>query len=173
VARAFQDDPAWSWVFPDAERRARMLPVVFENALRLESMRGHLHVHDDHAVAIWVPPRAPRATLVQTVRSGIALLPLRLRPGERLRLRRYLTACAELHERELESAWYLSGLAVDPDRQGNGIGAALLRWGLDRGRVGLLTSKRANVGYYERFGLRVVGEASSGDGPPQMWAMLS
>jgi ribosomal protein S18 acetylase RimI-like enzyme len=173
TARAFQDDPAWAWVFPDAERRARILPVVFEHALRLESMRGNLHSIDDVALAIWIPPKAPRATLAQTLRSGIAFVPLRLRPGERLRLRRYLSACAALQKRDLGGVWYLSGLAVDPARQREGLGTSLLRWGLERGRVGLLTSNRANLRYYERFGFRVVGEAWDRDGPPQMWAMLS
>jgi len=29
LARAFFDDPAWVWLLPDAERRARLLPWLF------------------------------------------------------------------------------------------------------------------------------------------------
>ena len=29
LARAFHDDPAWVWLIPDAERRARLLPWLF------------------------------------------------------------------------------------------------------------------------------------------------
>ena len=29
LARAFQDDPAWVWLIPDAGRRARLLPWLF------------------------------------------------------------------------------------------------------------------------------------------------
>jgi ribosomal protein S18 acetylase RimI-like enzyme len=173
VARAFHDDPAWIWVLPDEERRSALLPYLFERALRLESLRGHIHAEADVAVAIWIPPGAPRPTLLQTVRSGLVLAPLRLRAGERLRLRRYLRACADLQQRDLADVWYLSGLAVDPERQRQGIGSALLRWGLGRGRVGLLTSNRANIRFYERFGLRVVGEFWERNGPPRMWTMRS
>ena len=30
LARAFQDDPAWSWVIPDPRRRAVLLPWLFK-----------------------------------------------------------------------------------------------------------------------------------------------
>jgi ribosomal protein S18 acetylase RimI-like enzyme len=158
-------------VFPDEERRAALLPYLFERALRLESLRGHLQTDGESGVAIWVPPGARRPTLLQTARSGLVLAPLRLRASERLRLRRYLRACADLQQRDLAEVWYLSGLAVDPERQGRGIGSELLRWGLQRGRVGLLTSNRANIRFYERFGLRVVGEFWERDGPARMWSM--
>ncbi len=160
-------------MFPDEERRAALLPFLFERALRLESLRRHLHSDGDAGVAIWIPPGARRATLLQTARSGIVLAPLRLRAGERLRLRRYLRACADLQQRDLFDVWYLSGLAVEPGRQRHGIGSALLRWGLRRGPVGLLTSNRENVRFYERFGLRIVGEFWDRDGPPRMWTMRS
>ena len=29
LARAFQSDPAWVWLIPDAERRKRLLPWLF------------------------------------------------------------------------------------------------------------------------------------------------
>jgi len=173
VARAFHDDPAWIWILPDEDRRSALLPYLFERALRLESLRGHVHADGDSGVAIWIPPGAPRPTLLQTARSGLVLAPLRLRAGERLRLRRYLRACADLQQRDLADVWYLSGLAVDPDRQRQGIGSELLRWGLRHGRVGLLTSNRANIRFYERSGLRVVGEFWDRDGPPRMWTMRS
>jgi ribosomal protein S18 acetylase RimI-like enzyme len=173
VARAFRVDPAWVWVFPEEDRREAMLPFLFERALRLESFRGHVERAGDAGVAIWIPPEAGSATISQTIRSGLALAPLRLRPAERHRLRRYLSACAELQRRDLSGVWYLSGLAVDPSRQGEGIGSSLLESGLRRGRVGLLTSERANLRFYERFGLRVVGEGWNREGPPRMWTMLS
>jgi GNAT superfamily N-acetyltransferase len=158
-------------VFPDEERRVALLPYLFERALRLESLRGYLQTDGESGVAIWVPPGARRPTLLQAARSGLVLAPRRLRSDERARLRRYLRACADLQQRDLADVWYLSGLAVDPERQGEGIGSELLRWGLQRGRVGLMTSNRANVRFYERFDLRVVGEFWEREGPPRMWSM--
>jgi predicted N-acetyltransferase YhbS len=56
--------------------------------------------------------------------------------------------------------WYLSHLGVDPDRQGHGLGSALLR-AMPPTRDGLpayLECKPAHVGYYARFGFAVSGE---------------
>ncbi len=132
-----------------------MLPYLFERALRLESLRGHVETAGGAGVAIWIPPRAPRATIAQILRSGLAFAPLRLRPGERLRLRRYLAACAELHRRDLADSWYLSGLAVDPERQGEGIGSSLLEEGLRKGTCRALDEQSR-----ERAVLRALRTAS-------------
>jgi predicted N-acetyltransferase YhbS len=72
--------------------------------------------------------------------------------------------------------WYLDQIGVDPARQGEGIGGALIRFGLDRARADevpafLETAIAANVGYYERFGFRVTVH---GDAPlegPHIWFM--
>ena len=34
LARAFQDDPAWVWLLPDTERRARLLPWLWGGVRR-------------------------------------------------------------------------------------------------------------------------------------------
>jgi len=75
-----------------------------------------------------------------------------------------------------EPLWYLDALAVDPSRQAKGIGGALLRFGLELGeRDGtgafLETSRERNVGYYERFGFRVVDEGDAPGGGPHIWFM--
>ena len=35
LARAFQDDPAWSWIVPGAARRAKALPPLFRLGFEL------------------------------------------------------------------------------------------------------------------------------------------
>ncbi|EKG13338.1 hypothetical protein MPH_09620 [Macrophomina phaseolina MS6] len=58
--------------------------------------------------------------------------------------------------------WYLAGLATHPDYQGNGLGAALVRWGLEQAeKDGLpvyLEATPAGAPLYKRLGFEVVEE---------------
>jgi GNAT superfamily N-acetyltransferase len=69
---------------------------------------------------------------------------------------------------------FLSGLAVEPARQREGIGGALLEAGVARHPdvpALLLTNSAANVRFYERHGFEVVGDEPMPEGVPT-WAML-
>jgi ribosomal protein S18 acetylase RimI-like enzyme len=65
---------------------------------------------------------------------------------------------------EAERLW-IENVAVDPGRQGRGLGRALLRFADDEARrrrlprLGLLTNERyvANIAMYERYGYREIG----------------
>jgi GNAT superfamily N-acetyltransferase len=175
MARAFHDDPAGRWVVPDAERRRSVLPSLFVAGLRLESLRGNIvRTSDGAGVAIWVPPASPPPTRAQLLRSGIPFTPLRLRRAERPRLQRYLRANFELRSSALPAdCWLLSGVAVEPDRQRQGLGSALIDRVTRRGvPCGLLTSLPENIPFYERRGFAVVSERADPDGTLRMWAML-
>jgi GNAT superfamily N-acetyltransferase len=163
------------WVVPDDERRRSVLPTLFTAGLRLESMRGNIVRSTDGAgVAIWVPPDSPRPTRTQLFRAGLPFAPLALQRVERPRLKRYLQANFALRSSALpESCWLLSGVAVEPDRQGRGIGSALIDSVTSRGvTCGLLTSLPENIPFYERRGFEVVSERAEPDGTLRMWAML-
>jgi GNAT superfamily N-acetyltransferase len=75
-----------------------------------------------------------------------------------------------------EPLWKLDSIAVDPAAQGQGVGGALVRAGLERARadgVGacLSTGTPRNVEIYARCGFRVVQElAAPGEGP-MIWFM--
>ena len=75
-----------------------------------------------------------------------------------------------------EPHWYLDHIAVSPERQGQGHGSALIRWGLERAvRDGtcafLETGRERNVALYEHFGFRVVEAATPPGGGPTIWFM--
>jgi ribosomal protein S18 acetylase RimI-like enzyme len=70
-----------------------------------------------------------------------------------------------------EPHWYLAMIGVDPSRQGQGLGAALLKATLaqvdEQGLPAYLESSNpANLPLYERHGFEVQGEIRPGDGPP-------
>ncbi len=71
---------------------------------------------------------------------------------------------------------YLSHIGVAPERQGEGIGSALMHDGLARAdRAGvaawLETSKATNAAYYERFGFHTVVDEDAPGGGPHIWFM--
>ncbi len=75
-----------------------------------------------------------------------------------------------------EPLCYLSHIGVVPERQGEGLGRALMRDGLahaDREGVPawLETSKEANVTYYESFGFLTVTDEDAPEGGPHIWFM--
>jgi len=75
-----------------------------------------------------------------------------------------------------EPLWHLDSIAVDPDRQGQGYGGALIAAGLERARsdgVGafLSTGTERNVAIYGRAGFQVVAEDDFPDGGPHVWFM--
>jgi predicted N-acetyltransferase YhbS len=70
---------------------------------------------------------------------------------------------------------YLAVLGVDPGRQGDGVGSALIRPGLELcDREGLPayleTGKERNLAFYGRHGFRVTEELTLPKGPP-IWLM--
>lgn len=75
-----------------------------------------------------------------------------------------------------EPLWFLDHLGVDPSRQGEGTGAALIEFGLERARADgtaafLETGNPRNLAYYERFGFRVMEEGDAPLGGPHIWFM--
>ena len=75
-----------------------------------------------------------------------------------------------------EPHWYLPMIGVDPARQGQGLGSALLAHALRRCDAEHLpayleSSNPANVPLYERHGFRVIGQIQAG-GSPTLYPML-
>jgi ribosomal protein S18 acetylase RimI-like enzyme len=173
LARAFEDDPVWSWLFPDETSRERRSSQVFRAYLRDALTIGEVYTTSDlSGASLWKPPGKWKLSNGAVIRS----LPALLRAfGTRL------PASLEV-ERKVESQhprephWYLSVIGTDPVAQGKGIGGALIRQITDRcdteGLPAYLeSSKEANVPYYERFGFKVRGETQLGDDGPTIWFM--
>jgi GNAT superfamily N-acetyltransferase len=161
LALAFYDDPVFSWLVPGEGSRQRRLRRFFLTELHHESLRhGAVEVAcvDGRVAgaAVWFPPGAGLGT-------EVAALPGYLRAfGRRfVNVAQFESVAVRVHPRE-EPHWYLLAIGVDPVRQGDGVGAALLRSRLRRcdeeGLPAYLeSSKLGNVPLYEHFGFRVTG----------------
>ena len=174
LARAFDDDPVANFMFAGDRRRHRGLRSFFVSQLGRHYLPlGHVYVAGDlAAAAVWGPPGRERNGL----RELLELLPtapylVSTRAHRALRL---LFAVDRLHP--TEPHWYLATLGTEPDRQGQGLGSALLRSVLgqadhDAQPAYLESSKERNVTFYARFGFEVVDELRAGPGTPPIWRM--
>ncbi|MFE9805361.1 GNAT family N-acetyltransferase [Streptomyces sp. NPDC005227] len=175
---AFQNDPVSGWVFPDpAHRRAthHRLMAAFADVVLAE---GRVDLAEDgSACALWLDVPAedheggggePQGE------DGPAQLRAAVDPdNERVELIGRLTA--DVHPSGRAHA-YLWMIAVSPERQGEGLGSALMEPVLDRcDREGLAAyleaSNARSRDLYERLGFVLTGRPLDLPDGPRMWPM--
>ena len=162
LARAFHDDPVFGWMLPAEGSRHRRIQRFFVTELHHESLR---HGAVDAAwadgrvagAAVWFPPGT------WTAGTEASALPGYLRAfGRRIGVvSQFESVAVGVHPRD-QPHWYLAFIGVDPVRQGQGVGAALLRSRLRRSDeeglpAYLESSKPENVPIYQHFGFHVTG----------------
>jgi ribosomal protein S18 acetylase RimI-like enzyme len=181
LARAFDDDPIWSTLWPDAGRRAAQLQRMFA-ALARTSMAAGGHattLGGQRGAALWLPPgRGMRISAVVRSRFAMPRMMLRMSRGEARSLLAMVTLLDRRHAALVpEPHWYLWVVGVEPHLHGQGLGTLLVRDGLARADrdgtpVYLETETAGNVGYYEGLGFMVVEElVAPGIGVP-LWLMV-
>jgi ribosomal protein S18 acetylase RimI-like enzyme len=172
LARAFHDDPVFTWAIPDTDDRRAVLPGFFTVFTVAFQRHGHVHrTVDGAAAALWAPPGVVPVEDDEADEFGAALEEVCGANAERLSA---ISALLEENHPH-EPAWYLNFLGVEPAGQGRGVGSALLDHVLSRadrdGSAACLdaTSPR-NRQFYERHGFTVTTELVVPGGPP-MWPM--
>ena len=179
LARAFVRDPFYSYLAGDAPERNLRMRMGWAGILRHASagLRETWTTADVTGVAIWLPPGRAASSLLDSLRMVPALA--RLTGWRRLR---EVAAAMELLELRRQAHvgmphWYLSALGVEPERQGQGIGSALLSVVLARADaeatpVYLETATARNVLLYERHAFEVVEELILPRTDIRAWLML-
>ncbi len=179
LGRAFHDDPFWSWVLSAEAKRARVLPWFMEAWVRYCLGYGEVYTTASNVegVAVWLPPGKLSASPVRFVLTGMVVTPLKFGLAEFSRFVSSLNYLEKLRERAVPPRhWNLPTLGVDPPRQGQGVGSALLQPGLaladaDGLPCYLETEKETNVSFYNRHGFDVVVEVDLPKGGPHIWTM--
>src|SRR6266404_7389797 len=175
LARAFQDDPAWSWVFPNPSRRAALLPWLFQTGFEVTEAEIWTTGGDMLGVARWLPPGRPVVHVGPMLRALVAT-PLRVREAT-TRFFAYGRAVEAMRADAVpEPHWYLAGIGVEPAHQRKGIGSALITPGLDAAAAAglpaaLLTNSDRNLSFYGRHGFEVVREGHTPEDGPRAWMM--
>lgn len=175
LARAFQDDPAWSWVLPNPRRRASLLPWLFQTGFEIADAEVWTTEGEIRGVARWLPPGQPNVHVGAMLRA-LVTTPLRVREATN-RFFAYGRAVESLRARAVpEPHWYLAGIGVDPPYQRRGIGSELLAPGLEAADgaglpCALLTNSEENLAFYRSRGFEVVREGRTPDDGPRAWMM--
>lgn len=175
IARAFYQDPVWSWAFPDPERRLAQHRALWRFVVESALGYGWVWLTDECASASsWIPPDRPELRPEDEERLEPLLVEL-LGDGAARVLETFERFDAA-HPRE-KSHYYLSLLATHPDHSGRGSGMGLLADNLARidaeGAYAFLESSNpVNDHRYERLGFVACGGFQlPEDGPrvTQMW----
>jgi ribosomal protein S18 acetylase RimI-like enzyme len=172
-ARAFADDPMIRWPFPDLPDPEAALQVCFRawNASNIE-LGLVFEAAAGAGFAVWVPPDRAGTWLEAERLARRVIVGLTDDDGAR-----YDRLWEWIEERTPAGPlWYLDQLGVDPSHQGEGLGRALVRFGLDRAAAAglpawLETARERNLGFYSSLGFRLVDDGTVPGGGPRIWFM--
>jgi len=182
LAAAFFDDPTSRFLLPREQSRDRWLRLIHEASLRHVLPEGHVQTIDGDEVSGVIGVVPPGRYPLPTTRFLRHLVPIILRLptggfplGRAVRALQAQGMIDRLHVKEPH--WYVAVLGVLPERQGEGLGRALLdpplaRADRDRLPTYLETSNERNLTFYGRFGFEVMQEVSIPGGGPPVWTML-
>jgi ribosomal protein S18 acetylase RimI-like enzyme len=165
ITLGFGADPMARWSFPDPRTYLTQFPALVRAFGGRAFDEGSAYCIDGYAgAALWLPPGAePDIEALDELIEKHA--PAHIRSDAN----GVFDQMAVYHP--TEPHWYLPLIAVDPARQGQGHGSALLREALARcDRDGLLayleSSNPRNITLYERHGFEVMGTIQVGSSPP-------
>ena len=172
LARAFADDPATSFIFPDPVERAKRLPRMFALLFDEDAKGMRLITQGGEAAALW---RAPGLNHTSVLDMLLQAWPMWRIFGNALGR---ALAVSNAIDANFPSGdhWYLHILGCDPAAQGRGLGGAVIRSALDRisdsGLPAYLeTATPGNLSFYQGLGFEIVSEWTVPRGGPRFWSM--
>ena len=164
IVTAFLTDPAARFAWPALRDYLQSMPLATREFAGASFQRGTALVSADLCgAALWLPPG------VQP--NGEALEKVFRETANRENLADLLATFEKMGQAHPKQAhWYLAMIGVEPNAQGKGLGARLMRHGVarcDQGRelAYLETSNPRNVALYQRFDFEVIGEFQVGSAP--------
>jgi len=179
AAHAFADDPMFTYIFPNAERRLAPLGRFMRAALRYGVLYGEVATTSSNAgTALWLIPNQTDVTPPRMVHSGMALLPITIGVSAFRRFLNVVSYGEQVHSAMVrEPHWYLLNLAVDPSYWRRGIGSALIapvlaRADQDQQACYLETNNPDNLPFYARHDFEIVHTGQIPSGGPAFWGLL-
>lgn len=173
LAAAFEDDPVFSWLLPNRQRRLRRLEQFFQLELRhVVFPAGRVWAAEGSAGAsLELPPGGWKMPLREQLAHGPAFTRV-----FGARLPHALALITKMEYRHLRGPhFYIPYVGVAPHAQGHGLGTTLMKATLDRCDHERLpayleaTSER-NATLYARLGFEHLGQFTLGNSPP-LWPM--
>lgn len=165
VTLGFAADPLVRWFYPEPNSFLAHFPRVVDLFGGRALDHGAAHCSDDFtATALWLPPG------IHPDEDGlVALFEATVAEDKRDRLFSLLEQMGSYHPHD--PCWHLAFIAVDPARQGKGLGSALLAESLrqcDRDGLPayLESTNPANLSLYRRHGFEQIGLIEVEGAPP-------
>ena len=179
LSSAFAGDPFYTFVFPDPERRTRLLPWLFNKLLNYANHYGLVLVDSEyHGISIWLDPKHTGLLPLGVLRAGLFLFPFKVSHLELKRSIKLAQVSNQLHRQAVSTPhFYLEAVGVEPLHQGKGLGRALVQAGLSRADelnvpCYLETHNPTNLGFYVSLGFNIVGSKQAFPSAPQVWGLL-
>lgn len=175
LARAFEEDPFMSWMFPEPKFRLKLIQawmrVEVESAIRIGTSWASVDDGEIVAGTIWAPP--DRDLHEGGTFNQLWYLVLGANPSRSSELAEGLSMLGDSHP--TQSHFYLNTVGVAPNLTGQGHGGTIIHHTLDLADGDgqpcyLESSSPRNVPLYERLGFEVVNEIALPNGPT-MWGM--
>lgn len=164
IVAAFIADPPARFAWPSPRDYLLNMPLATRAFAGSCFEHGTAYVSGDFSgAALWLPPGVePEGGPLEKMFRETA------KPEHLDALLSTFEKMQQSHPREAH--WYLPQIGVDPNAQGKGIGAALMRHALARcdreeTLAYLEASKPENVPFYQRHGFEVTGEIQVGAAP--------
>ena len=167
---AFAADPQIRFLFPDPLQYQAHAFDFFKafggNAFKFNSAH---QINGFSGTALWLPPdtHPDEQYLLDVIQKGV----------ESSTLPTVMAVLEQMEEYQPdEPHWHLPLIGIDPPKQGNGYGSALLQYALDlidrQEEIAYLeNSNPLNTPLYERHGFEVLGTIQVDDAPP-MYPMI-
>jgi GNAT superfamily N-acetyltransferase len=164
IVLAFAADPVLRWIWPAADRYLANVADFARAFCNPAFDTGSAFATPDCAgVALWLRPgvASDDRAMGEIVQRSMA-------QSSVADLGAFAVKMAQFHP--TQAHWYLPMIGVDPVRQGNGHGAALMKYALqqvDRDHLPayLESSSPKNVPLYQRHGFEIVGTIQVGTSP--------
>ncbi|MFD5302048.1 MULTISPECIES: GNAT family N-acetyltransferase [unclassified Streptomyces] len=175
---AFQDDPVSGWVFPGEEYRRRTHHRLMGAFTDIVLADGWIDLTEDGAAcALWLSVPGEEDTPEEPAEDAEDV-PAQVREAvdpDNERVESIARLTEDIHPSGPAHA-YLWMIGVAPERQGEGLGTALIASVLDRcDRDGLPAyleaSSERSKGLYERLGFACTGRVLHLPDGPRMWPM--
>lgn len=164
ITVAFAADPFTRWIWPSATDFLGHFPAVLrEFGVHAAANQSVYVTADFGGASLWMPPG------VQP--NDAALVAIVERSVRGARKEEFFAVFGQMGSYHPEDPhWYLPMIGVDPSRQNQGNGGALLRHALARcDREGLPayleSSNPMNITLYQRHGFEIMGEIRVADSP--------
>lgn len=174
LARAFANDPAMTFIFPDPAARAARLPRLFALLFDTDGPAGmRLLTGGGEAATLWRAPGRAHTGVGEMIAHA---WPMWRALGSAIPRALRVANAVEAHHPP-GAYWYLHIAGCDPATQGRGYGGAAIRSGLARVAASglpayLETPLEANVGLYRSMGFELTGEWRVPGNGPRFWSML-